>query len=187
MAKPSRPEGSADDGSSSEQQSAAVTAAAEYLQQWAAEQQRGGAADDDESVWKYKKVRQSFLLKSWPHRMRVSGDTFKLLLSYVRTLPSGCAERTIAQARKVMTEAEEAATALAEQQQQQQQQQQTDDNDDDDDDDDDDGNAAALSARALEERRAVLLIQKTRALRLLQVLGATEGGDANEAGPGGSS
>ena len=169
------------DGAGSSESHSATEAAAEYLQRWYAAQQDGGSkmgAEDDGRGWKYKKVRQAFLLKSWPNRARVNADTFKLLLSYARTLPEACAERTLTQARQVAAEAEAAATALAEQHEQQQQQHK-----DDDDDDEDEEDTAELSVKALEGKRAVLLIQRTRALRMIQVLGGDSGdrlGDATD-------
>ena len=149
------------DGGSS--QGTAAAAAAEYLQQWA-EQQR--LPKGEEGAWKFAKKRQVFLLKSWADRQQVSADTFKLLLLYARSLPEACAERTVKHAKDVAASAEKAVEALA------QSQAPTGDEDDDDDDDDDDKGQTGdtLTEEQREEQRALLMIQRQRALRLIQVL-----------------
>ena len=160
----------------------AAGAAAKYLEQWALQQQQPQA---DPSLWKFNKTRQTFLLKFWSNREKLSSDAFKTFLAYAQTLPTSCAERTIAQAREVVASSEAAEQTLLEQQQQHEQQQAAkaakaaaaasgDGGGDDDDDDwaeppsNDDG--AAMSAEAREEKRAILKIQRVRALRLLKAL-----------------
>ena len=154
----------------------AAAAAAEYLQQWA-EQQR---QPDEEGIWKFAKKRQIFLLKSWPDRQHVSADTFKLLLLYARSLPEAGAERTVTQAREVAANAERALEALAQIPKATGADEPLQDDDDDDDDDDEQAQAlreagAALTEEQREEQRALLMIQRQRALRLIQVLTPTEG------------
>ena len=136
-------------------------AAAEYLEQWSLRDTSGAS-------WKFSKVRQTFLLKGWPHRQRVSGETFKLLLAYLRTVPEGCQQRTLDQAREVAASAEKAEQALEARVAARREL-----NADDDDDDDDDGlkgDSADGGVAELEEQRAVLRIQRARALRVLSSL-----------------
>ena len=134
--------------------------AAKYLEQWSLAQHSG------EATWKFNKTRQTFLLRFWPHRDKVSSDSFKVLLAYARKMPSACAERTVAQAKEVVAAAEAAelklledtpAPALGE-------------DGEPDVDAPDDAAAAVLSPEEREERRAVLKIQRARALRMLKVL-----------------
>ena len=162
--------------------SAVIDAAAQYLEQWAAHQQQqdDGAGDDSaQPQWKFNKTRQTFLLRFWPNRMKVTSATFKLLLSYARSLPAGPMERTLAQAREVAAKAEADEAALAEKQatkaaraaSAQDSTTTGRDEDDDDGDDDDDANGDE-TVEELEEQRAVLKIQRARAVKLLQVLGS---------------
>ena len=147
--------------------SGAADAAAQYLEQWSLhQQQQQGGGEDGGGGWKFNKTRQTFLLKFWPGRTKVSAATFKLLLSYARSLPSGAMERTIAQAREVAAKAEAEELKLAEQQAARE----AGGNDDDDDDDDDD----EAAAKELEEKKAIVKIQRARAIKLLAVLGADE-------------
>lgn len=151
-------------------ESGASDAAAHYLQQWAlmkaATQQH--LDDDASSAWKFNKNRQTFLLRSWPSREKINADTFKHLLLYVRTLPVACAERTAAHAREVAKKCEADEQTLLEQESAQAGAASGDGGGDDDGDEAADG--AAASAEAREEQRAVLKIQRARALRLLKVL-----------------
>ena len=143
--------------------SSAAVAATEYLTQWVA---RAAPA----AAWKFSKTRQTFLLKGWPHRNKVAGDTFKLLLSYLQTLPHSTAQRTIEQAREVAASTDtleqsiearaaarkELVATIA----------------DGDEEDEEDGAAA----EADEEKRAELKIQRARALRVLNALLAPASG-----------
>ena len=149
-------------------QSSASAAAAEYLSLWVLHQQTTEAA---ESQWKFSKTRQSFLLKCWPHRHRVSGPSFKQLLVYMGTLPSGTRQRTIVQAREVASSAESAESALEARLVDKQ-----NDVENDNDDGDDDAEAPG-SAAAIEERRAVLQIQRARAEKVLRVLSTQSSGE----------
>ena len=81
-------------------------------------------------------------------------------------MPEACAERTVKHAKDVAASAEKAVEALA------QSQAPTGDEDDDDDDDDDDKGQTGdtLTEEQREEQRALLMIQRQRALRLIQVL-----------------
>ena len=187
--------------------STAATAAAEYLEQWEVRSAQPG-------TWKFSKTRQTFLLKGWPHRQRVSTRTFKRLLDYLHTLPYSCRERTIEQAREV-TKAVEAAEAALEARiaaRAELAAAAADGGGDDDDDDDDDGDGGGDNGDGggddsdgggddgdgggddgdgsttnndgvqdatkggvsddaeLEEQRAVLSIQRARALRVLHCL-----------------
>ena len=144
------------------------------------QQQDDGAGDDSaQPQWKFNKTRQTFLLRFWPNRMKVTSATFKLLLSYARSLPAGPMERTLAQAREVAAKAETDEAALAEKQatkaaraaSAQDSTTTGRDEDDDDGDDDDDANGDE-TVEELEEQRAVLKIQRARAVKLLQVLGS---------------
>ena len=145
-----------------------VAAAAQYLEQWMLQQQQ----PSEPGVWKFNKMRQTFLLRAWPHRERMTSDTFKIMLSYAASLPTACAERTIAHAREVVASAEAAEKALVEEQQQQEQRDaaRAAAGDEDDEDDEEEGESSAMSPAAREEKRAVLKIQLARALRLLKVL-----------------
>ena len=166
-------------GAQPAQGSSAVTAAADYLSLWFVGQQvpppARGENDEPANRWKFNKTRQSFLLKGWPHRHRVSGASFKQLLAYMRSLPAGTQERTATQAREVASSAEVAEKALelraaairagaAE------------DEDKDADEDTADGTGGegkpteGVSAAEVEERRALLQIQRARALKVLKVL-----------------
>ena len=132
------------------------------MQQWTTRDQEDEGAN---GAWKFNKTRQTFLLKFWSHRQRVSGDTFKLFLQYATSLPAACAARTATQARELAESAEKEATLILEQQEQQAANASAGGGADDGDDDDD-----ATTTAALEEKRAVLMIQTARATRLLQVL-----------------
>ena len=154
------------------QGSTAVTAAADYLSLWFVEQQAAAPptpASGESGRWKFNKTRQSFLLKGWPHRHRVSSASFKQLLVYMRSLPAGTQERTATQAREVASTAEVAEKApevraaelragAAEEEK------------DADDGTGEDQPTGGVSAAEVEERRAVLQIQRARALKVLKAL-----------------
>lgn len=148
----------------SSENSAAAAAASDYLEQWM-------TRDEASSAWKFNKTRQTFLLKGWPHRHRVSGETFKLLLGYVQTLPDSTAQRTAEQAREVAASAEKAEQALEARAAARRElaADAAEDDEGEDGADDDDGVAE------LEEKRAVLKIQQARALRVLNSLVAAGG------------
>lgn len=170
--KPTPPKPATDGGAAS----AAVT----YLEQWSLQQQQPAS---EPIVWKFNKTRQTFLLRAWPHREKLSSDGFKLWLPYAQSLPAALAERTVAHAREVVTSSEAAEQELLRQQEQQEQQPTNDGNGDDDDGDGasaSTGAASAMTPEAREERRAVLKIQRVRALRLLKALvePAADGGSA---------
>ena len=153
-------------------ESAAVQAAAVYLEQWTQQQQQ------TEVVWKFSKVRQSFLLKEWPKRKRVSAATFKLLLGYMRSLPAASAERTATQAKELAAKAEVDEAALLEQRAAAAADAAANG------DGDGDGGEPTAEAIEMEERLAVLKIQSARAKKVLQVLGvALEPAPAAEPAP----
>ena len=138
-------------------------AAAEYLEQW--------TLRDTSGAWKFSKVRQTFLLKGWPHRQRVTGETFKLFLAYLRTLTEGCQQRTLEQAREVAASAEKAEQALEARSAARRELAADADGDEDEDEDGDaEGEAVNGGVAELEEQRAVLRIQRARALRVLSSL-----------------
>ena len=117
--------------------------ALEYLERWVAHSAGQGE-------WKFSMRRQLFLLKHWPDRERVPNTAFKHLLLYFQNMPEALTQKTIEAARKVAADAEaqEAeADAAAEEA---------------GDDGDDDGEA--------EERKALLKIQRARALRVLEAM-----------------
>ena len=143
--------GAADGGS--------ARAAAQYLEQWVTQQ----AEPAGDAVWKFNKNRQTFLLRSWAEREKVSSETFKHLLAYARSLPAACAERTMAHAREVAAASEAAEAKLLEQEASAP----AEGGDEAAADADD---AAAIDPEAREERRAVLKIQRARSLRLLNAL-----------------
>ena len=143
-----------------------VAKARDYLAAWALQQQRG---DDEDATWKFNKTRQSFLLKSWPHRHRVDGPTFKHLLAYITTMASGAKQRTVGQARQVAASAEATEKTLTARAAARQQQQEEDDEEDEDGDAAKGEERAAIAAEE-EERRALVQIQRARALRVLKVL-----------------
>ena len=139
--------------------------ALQYLREW---------TNREESGWKFNKTRQTYLLKSWPHRDKVPGDEFKQLLQYMLTLPAGSTQRTIEQARSVAEEAERQDRAEGEAQAAREAvaARREEDGDDADEDGDD---AEQAEAEASAERRALLKIKRARALKVLQTLmAATE-------------
>ena len=154
-----------------------ASAAAQYLQQWALQQQQPAG---EAPVWKFNKSKQVFLLRAWPQREKLSSDTFKLMLAYAKSLPTACAERTIVQARELAAKAEAEEQALLAQAEAAEKPEgaggAVEADDDDGDDAAQDAADAKLNAEAREERRAILKIQRARALRLLQVLVAPDVG-----------
>ena len=145
----------------------AGSSAMKYLEQWSLQQQLPAS---ESSVWKFNKTRQSFLLRAWPHREKLSSDAFKLWLAYAQSLPAACAERTIAHAREVVTSSEAAEQEIARQQEQEQEATSGGVDGDAGADEASAGAAATMTPEAREERRAVLKIQRVRALKLIQAL-----------------
>eukprot|EP00946_MAST-07B_sp_MAST-7B-sp1_P002279 g2279.t1 len=69
-------------------------AAAEYLRQW----------DADRASWKFKKNRQTWLLKNMWHPGLVRGPSFVLLLRYLEGLKGAARQKTLEQAQKILDE-----------------------------------------------------------------------------------
>jgi hypothetical protein len=151
----------------------AAQAAAKYLEQWALQQQTGTA---ETLVWKFNKTRQSFLLRAWPHRNRVSSATFKIFVGgYAQSLPVSCAERTLAQAKEVAAAAEASEASLLEQLATAPVVSEAENGDRDgggqgNDADGTEAPSGPLSAAEIEEQRALLKIKRARALRIVQAL-----------------
>jgi hypothetical protein len=151
---------------------AAAAAASEYLEQWAVRK-------EPNATWKFSKSRQTFLLKGWPHSHRVSRDSFKHLLNYLQTLPEGTATKTIEQAKQVATSAEKDELALEARVAARKELAADADAADEEDDEDNETGGGGGAAQdggiaALEEQRAMLKIQRARALRVLNALVAAK-------------
>ncbi len=152
--------------SADEPRESAAQKAAEYVRHWVENEASGGRGG-----WKFNKTRQSFLLRWWKDRARCSADTFKHVLLYMKTLPEGAMQRTVEQARSVAREAEEAEKYLA-------QTAQPDESavlEGGEEERGEDGDGDGLDGASVAERRAVLQIQRARALRVLKVLVELEG------------
>ena len=145
----------------------AASGALTYLEQWSLQRQLPAS---EAAVWKFNKTRQSFLLRAWPHREKLSSDAFKLWLAYAQSLPAACAEKTVAHAREVVTSSEAAEEELARQQEAEQQQASSAGGGDGDDGADPPSAAPGMTPEEREERRAVLKIQRVRALKLIKAL-----------------
>ena len=69
-------------------------AAAEYLRVW----------DTDRAAWKFKKNRQTWLLKNMWHPGMVRGPSFVVLLRYLEGLKGAARQKTLEQAQKMLDE-----------------------------------------------------------------------------------
>ena len=69
-------------------------AAAEYLRVW----------DTDRAAWKFKKNRQTWLLKNMWHPGMVRGPSFVVLLRYLEGLKGAARQKTLEQAQKILDE-----------------------------------------------------------------------------------
>ena len=123
-------------------------AAAEYLEQWKCRESVGTA-------WKFSKKRQTFLLRAWPDRSKLSGDAFKKLLPYLQELHENARARTLAQARGVVEQCEAAEKAAAA---------------DAGVDGEEAGDDADLTPEEAAEERALRKIRHARALRVVAAL-----------------
>jgi hypothetical protein len=80
-----------------------VDAAAEYLRVW----------DADRAAWKFKKNRQTWLLKNMWHPGMVRGPSFVLLLRYLEGLKGAARQKTLEQAQKILDEGLEEGGGIA--------------------------------------------------------------------------
>ena len=74
-----------------------AAAAAAYLEHWANRAAEPG--------WKFRKNRQSYLLRVWPEREKMPNELFAHFLEYTRTFHPNLRRRTIEQARGIAEDA----------------------------------------------------------------------------------
>ena len=74
-----------------------LVAAAAYLEHWANRAAEPG--------WKFRKNRQSYLLRVWPEREKMPNELFAHFLEYTRTFHPNLRRRTIEQARGIAEDA----------------------------------------------------------------------------------